>query len=215
MSRLLRSILEETGQEKPVIAYVGVASDDNWGFFQLISGMIKQACNCQIKRVLIARKNANLDKAREVLGSSDAVFMSGGDMEVGMKLLIEKDLAEYLKDLYTQGKLFFGVSAGSIMLANEWIRWSDPEDETTSELFPCLGIAPLICDTHAEEDGWVELKAALKLKEDGAVGYGIPSKACLKISPDGALEALGDAIVRFGLHNGKIIRQKDILPLKP
>lgn len=98
------------------------------------------------------------------------------------------------------------------MLANEWVHWSDPEDETTSALFPCLGIAPVICDTHAEADDWEELKAALKLKDDGAVGYGIPSKACLKVSPDGALEALGDAIVRYKHQNGQVRRQKDLLP---
>ena len=214
-SRIMRSIIKDIGKEKPVIAYIGVASGDNWGFYQMISGMIKKATPCQVKRVLIAHKKADLDKARTTLQSADAIFMSGGDMEAGMKILLEKNMVGIFRDLHKQDKLFFGVSAGSIMLADEWVRWRDPEDEATSELFPCLGIAPVICDTHAEEDGWEELKTALLLKKDSAVGYGIPSGACLKVHPDGALEALGGAIIQYGMDKGKVKRRADLLPIKP
>jgi len=48
------------------------------------------------------------------------------------------------------------------MLSKEWIRWRDPDDDATAEFFPCLGIAPLICDTHGEQDGWEELQALFK-----------------------------------------------------
>jgi peptidase E len=212
ISLVMQAISKDIGKPKPEIAYVGVASGDNWGFYKMISTMIQGACSCHVNRVLIAHKKANLDKARKTLQSADAIFMSGGDMEVGMQILKEKNTADIFQDLYQQGKLFIGVSAGSIMLANEWIRWSDPDDESTAELFPCLGIAPLICDTHAEEDNWVELKTALKLKEDGAVGYGIPSGACIKVHPDGTLDALGGAIIRYGLHQGKVKKQSDLLP---
>jgi peptidase E len=213
ISLVMQAISKDIGKPKPEIAYVGVASGDNWGFYKMISTMIQGACSCHVNRVLIAHKKADLDKARKTLQSAAAIFMSGGDMEVGMQILKEKNTADIFQDLYQQGKLFIGVSAGSIMLANEWIRWRDPEDESTTELFPCLGIAPLICDTHAEEDGWVELKTALLLKEDGAVGYGIPSGACLRVHPDGTLEALGKTIVRYGLHKGKVKQQTDLIPV--
>jgi peptidase E len=213
ISLVMQAISKDIGKPKPEIAYVGVASGDNWGFYKMISTMIQGACSCHVNRVLIAHKKANLDKARKTLQSADAIFMSGGDMEVGMQILKEKNTADIFQDLYQQGKLFIGVSAGSIMLASEWIRWRDPDDESTAELFPCLGIAPLICDTHAEEDGWVELKTALLLKEDGAVGYGIPSGACLRIYPDGRLEALGKTIIRYGLHKGKVKQQTDLIPV--
>ena len=211
-SLVMQSISKDIGKPKPEIAYVGVASGDNWGFYKMISTMIQGACSCHVNRVLIASKKADLVKARRTLQSADAIFMSGGDMEVGMQILKEKNTVDIFQDQYQQGKLFFGVSAGSIMLADEWIRWSDPDDESTVELFPCLGIAPLICDTHAEEDGWVELKTALQLKEDGAIGYGIPSGACLKVHPDGTLEALGKKIVQYGLQNGKVKQQTGLSP---
>jgi peptidase E len=213
MSLVMQAISNDIGKPKPAIAYVGVASfGDNWGFYKMISGMLKRACSCQVNRVKIAQKNADLDKARKDLHLADAVFMSGGDMEAGMKILDEKNMADFLRDLYKQDKLFFGASAGSIMLAKEWIRWRDPDDESTAELYPCLGIAPLICDTHAEEDNWEELKTALLLKRDGTIGYGIPSGACLRVHPDGTLEALGNAIVRYCLCKGQVKQQTNLLP---
>ena len=166
-SLMIRSVYKDTGQEKPTIAYVGVASGDDWSFYLMISRMLKEAGDCRVVRILIAPKKADISKARETLQSADAIFMSGGDVEAGMEVLEEKNLTGFFQDLHQQGGLFFGASAGSIMLAKEWVRWRDPEDDASAEMFPCLGMARVICDTHAEADDWEELKAALGLKRNG------------------------------------------------
>jgi peptidase E len=211
-SRVMQAITELIGKPEPVIAYVGVASGDNWPFYKMISGILKHAGSCQVNRVLIARKKADLDKARNDLLAADAVFISGGDVEAGMAILAEKNMTGFIQDLYLKDKLFFGVSAGSIMLASEWVRWSDPDDDSTAELYPCLNLAPLICDTHAEEDNWEELKTALSLKDEGAVGYGIPSGACLKVHQDGRLQALGGAVACYSRVKGKVKKLSSLLP---
>jgi peptidase E len=209
---IIRTILEDTGKIQPTIAYVGVASGDNRPFYLMISTMIKEAGDYQIRRVLIAPRKANLNKARAILESADAIFMSGGDVEAGMRVLEEKNMSGFLTDLFKRGKVFFGVSAGSIILAREWVRWRDPEDDSTTELFPCLGITPIICDTHAEADDWEELKSALKLKEEHTQGYGIPSGSCLKVYPDGRMEALDGAITQFLKRGNSIVKQPELLP---
>jgi cyanophycinase-like exopeptidase len=214
ITQVMQSISHELGKPKPVIAYVGVAFGDNWAFYQMISGLLRKAIPCEIVRVIIAHKRASLEKARQAMLSADAIFMSGGDMDAGMQVLQEKNMVDFFHTLHQQGKLFFGVSAGSIMLASEWVRWRDPDDDSTAELFPCLGFAPVICDMHAEEDDWEELKAALLLKQDGASGYGIPSGSALKVNPDGSLEALGGAVVRYAVQERKVIRQPDLTPVK-
>jgi hypothetical protein len=98
------------------------------------------------------------------------------------------------------------------MMCQEWVRWQDPDDDSTAELYPGLGLVPLICDTHAEGDDWVELKAALRLKGPGSTGYGITSGACLKAFPDGRLEAEFGAVARYENIDGKIERLADLLP---
>lgn len=209
---VMQSVFKEIGIVTPTIAYVGAASEDNWGFYLMIANMLKKSGDCKVNRVLIAPKKANLEKARSTLESSDAILMSGGDVEAGMKVLEDKGLAGFLGDLYQRGKLFFGTSAGSIMLAREWVRWRDPDDNSTAEIFPCLGLAPVICDTHAESDDWEELKAALELKEENSRGYGIPTGSCLKVSPDGKLEAIGGPVYQYTRHGNQVTKLADIRP---
>ena len=208
----IRAILRDTGKTSPMIAYVGVASGDNRDFFERMEAIIKRAGDCRIVHALTYAKNADINKAKDILRSADAVFVGGGDVELAMQILVEKNIASIFRGLYERGKLFFGVSAGSIMLAKEWVRWRDPNDDSTAELFPCLGLAPILCDTHSEADNWEELKTALRLKQDGTIGYGITSGACLKVSPDGKVEALGGAIYQYVSHEEAVQRQTDILP---
>ncbi len=209
---IIKSVFNDIGKPKPVIAYVGVANEDNYPFYLMVSGLIKSGGDCRIERVLIAPKNADLKKARAALESADGIFMSGGDVEAGMQVLQEKNLTALFTDLFNQGKVFFGASAGSIMMAKEWVRWRDPDDDSTAELFPCLGMAPVICDTHAEEDDWEELKAALKLEPDNTRGYGIRSGSCLKVHTDGRVEALGGLVAQYLVQRREIIRQPDLVP---
>jgi peptidase E len=194
------------------VGYVGTASDDNVWFFRMIERELKNAGAGSINRAIITPRKADLRKARDILAAADIIFISGGDMERGMEVLREKGMVDFLFQLYKQGKPFFGVSAGSIMLAKEWVRWRDPDDDATAELFPCLGFAPVICDTHDEENDWQELKAALKLAKDNVVGYGIVSGAAIKVFPDGKTEALGNAIPRYVRHGERVDRISDILP---
>ena len=83
-------------------------------------------CNCRIIRVVIAPRKANLQKAQEILKNADAVFISGGDVEAGMQVLKQKKMVEFFQDLASLGKLFIGGSAGSILIAKEWVRWEKP-----------------------------------------------------------------------------------------
>jgi peptidase E len=209
---IFKSIFNETTKTNPVIAYVGAANGDDQRFFGFIGAEIQGAGKCTLNQALLASKKADLVKAKAVLSSADAIFISGGDVEVGIKIIQERGLIDFFRNLLDQGKLFFGASAGSIMLAEQWVRWSNPDDDSTANLFSCLGLAPVICDTHAEEDDWVELKTALQLKGNGSIGYGIPSGACLKVNPDGKIEAIGNAVTVFAQNNKLVVRQADLVP---
>jgi peptidase E len=209
---LLQAVFQESGKEHPTIAYVGAASEENKAFYLMMAAMLKGVGAGKIRHAVLASPKADIKKAREILESADIVYISGGDVEQGMQVVQEKNVAEYLVGLYKQGKPFFGVSAGSIMLAKEWIRWRDPDDDATAEIFPCLGLAPVICDTHGEQDRWEELQALLALEKDGTTGYGIVSGTAIKVFSDGKIEALGGAIHQYTKHNGKVERIGDILP---
>ncbi len=211
---LLQHVFRDNGVLFPSIAYIGTANGDDSFFFQRISNRFNKAGSKKVTQVLIASDNADLGKAKEILRTADIVFISGGDVEEGMRILEEKNMAFFLRRLYETGKPFFGLSAGSIMLSKKWVRWRDPDDDSTASLFSCLGFAPIICDTHGEQDNWEELQVALKLAENEMVGYGIVSGAAIKVHSNGTVEALSQPIHRYVRNANKIIRSSDLLPDK-
>ena len=209
---LLTRVLASCGLPYPSIAYVGAASGDSQPFFSMLSGYLRRYGAGHVTLAPLAGRRGKLDKARAILESADMVFVSGGDVEAGMEILEKRQILPFLRKLFEKGKPFFGSSAGSIMLGRQWVRWEDPDDDATASLFPCMGFAPVICDTHGEAEEWEELRALVRLAPEATVGYGIPTGAGLCISPDGTLEALGAPIHCYAHRAGGVVRSADLLP---
>lgn len=201
------------GVSEPSVAYIGAASGDDKRFFKMISGYMRNCGAGDVVLAELASKRAKIDKARAILERADTIFVSGGDVEEGMLVLEERGMLPFLRELWAGGKPFFGISAGSIMLAREWIVWDDPNDDATSSTFPCMGFAPVLCDTHSEGEDWEELRALLVLSPEGTSGYGIPAGGGLCVYPDGTLEALGGPVNCFAKIGGLVRRRSDLAPL--
>lgn len=214
--RHIKQAIRAVGKPKPLVAYVGAASNDNAGFQKMLSGLFA-GTGARLESVKLARKNASVATARRLLDGCDIVFMSGGDVEHGMTILNERGVSDDLRRLSAAGKPFIGISAGSIMTGRHWVRFPG-DDDARAEPFACLGIAPVDMDAHSEADGWPELRTLVRLlatKDADAVGYGVPSKGCLRVDLDSArpkLTALGAAIARIGARAGKPV---DRAPLAP
>ena len=216
LRRHYKSALGTLGQrpKPPVVAYVGTASDDNRGFF----AMIRAGLSATPSRVVLARlasPRAPIREARTLLEECDMVFVSGGDVDHGMKVLQDKGMVETLRALAQRGKPMFGISAGSLMLSREWVRFPD-DDEARAEIFPCLGIAPVHCDAHSEGDGWSELRVLVRLLHERGdrepVGYGLTRKGALRVDIGGApkLEAFGTPIPRIVVTRGRVAEGKPL-----
>jgi hypothetical protein len=121
-----------------------------------------------------------------------------------MRRLEERELCEVLRQKHAAGAPFLGVSAGAILLAQRWIRWEDPEDDGSAALFDCLGIAPLLCDCHGEEDAWTELEALLRLAGEGSLGHGIRSGAALRVA-GGEPEVVCGKVDRRAMRRGRVV----------
>jgi peptidase E len=205
----IRTILGETGRAHPGVAYIGTANRDDASFYRFTSDLIKQAGALSVPRVLLSAAKADAVRARSLLRAADAVFVSGGDVKEGMRPIQDRELVPFLKDLYDSGTLFFGISAGSIMLGTHWVAWEDTNDNTSASLFDCIGIAPVVCDTHAEEDGWEELIAALNLMKEGGRGYGIPTGGTLRVNPNGTIAALDKPVACYIKQAAGVVRMID------
>lgn len=209
---VLARAIESCGVSRPTIAYIGAASGDDKRFFSMLSGYLRSNGAGEVVLAPTAGKRIKLEKTKAVLESAHLVLVSGGDVEEGMEIVEERKLLPFLRELFDAGKPFLGISAGSIMLASQWVVWDNPADDTTASVFPCMGFAPVLCDTHGESEGWEELRALLKLTPEGTLGYGIPAGAALCVHPDGAPEALGGPVHCLARFGGRIVRGADLEP---
>ena len=202
MARMMSRAFE--GIEKARVAYIGTANNDNPAFFLMMKSTLIKAGADKVTFLHLAKKKPDLNLAKDAMHSSDLIFLAGGEVEDGMKWLEEHGLSAFLKELYAQDKRFMGVSAGVIMMGTHWVRWKVPEKDDTSELFDCLGIIPLLFDVHGEDEDWIELKAALKLIGDCALGYGLPGGSMISADDQGRLVNLEKEYMIFANENGQI-----------
>jgi peptidase E len=209
---LLQAVYRTYDIKNPTVAYSGVASGDDLDFFCWIAHELTASGADKVVHAVIASPNADLKKARTILESADIVFVSGGDVEAGMEVLQEKNMVDFLTGLYRQGKPFFGISAGALMLAARWVRWLDPNDDNSAELFDCLNFAPVICDAHDEQGGWEELQAALKLEKEGVRGYGLAAGSGIKVTADGKVSLVGGNVFQYMRRGDKVVLIEETLP---
>jgi cyanophycinase-like exopeptidase len=200
------------GVPKPRVAYVGAASADSASLRRRYSALLEKAGAGSVTLVPLSGRQSGKGTAAAVIQSADAVFFSGGDVDAGMRVLEERGMIPVLRAACRSGTPFIGVSAGSIMLCRSWIRWGDPGDDRSADLFPCLGFAPIWCDTHGESDGWVELRALLARKPVGATGYGIASGSALIVEPGNALVAAGGEVHVFRRRKAGVFQVQSLRP---
>jgi cyanophycinase-like exopeptidase len=212
---LMQEALQQGAVISPSVAYIGAASNDNAGFRAMITRLLRKAGAKEVQLAPLCGRRADRRKAMRVIESCRIVFVSGGDVEAGMKVLAEQRMIEFLRSEYERGKPFFGTSAGSIMLAKSWVRWRDPDDDSSAELFPCLGIAEVYCDTHGEDSGWEELRVLARLVPAGTVSYGIASGTALVVNPDGSVHALGGDVHRFTRADDAVSRIRSLPSRSP
>ena len=207
---LLQQVIESCGKVYPRIGYLGSASRDDRDFFKMISVWLKNAGAGDVLLAPTVGAKVDMERTLEILENADAVLVSGGDVEEGMRILGERNLTPFLRARWNRGTVFVGLSAGSIMLSRQWVRWRDPNDDLTVEVFACMGLAPLLCDTHGEAETWEELRALLRLAPPGAIGYGIPTGAGLGVTPEGWPFAMGEPVQRFAMRDGLVARITDL-----
>jgi len=209
---LLRAALLSSGITRARVVWVGAASGDDPALRRRDARRLVRAGAASVERAPLCGRRGSTAEAARAVESADVVYISGGDVEAGMRVLGERGMIPRLRAAHRGGKLFIGESAGSIMLCRFWVGWADPRDERSATLFPCMGIARILCDTHGEADGWGELKSALALRPAGARGYGIASGSALVVEPDGTLRAIGGEVDVFRKRKAGVVQDQGLRP---
>ena len=213
----LTEALRATREERPSALYIGAASGDDRTFGTALCGLLTAAGAGEVvwPKLGAGRNGA---AARAALARVDLVFVGGGDVDAGMQALRSADVVDDLHAAAARGAVFAGMSAGSIMLGERWIRWPNAAaGDDAAETYQCLGIARCSLDTHGEGDDWGEARsfAAVRARELGKKtrAYGVPSGGALVVSPGGKVQARGVPVAVFAAAPRRAAKLEDTLPV--
>lgn len=115
----LKTALAESGSASPSVAYIGTASGDNRSFMKWFERPLKKAGASEVRMVPLLGRKADLPAAEEILKKAGVIFISGGEVEDGMNGL-DAAMRGLLRKLLEEGRLFIGLSAGSITPCRAW-----------------------------------------------------------------------------------------------
>ena len=200
-----RTAFQNCEATNPSVAYIGTANQERENSFLRIKEPLLVAGAGEV--ILVPVINANADEAKRILSSADVVFLSGGEVEDGMFWLKQSGLDIVLTDLFNSGKLFLGISAGSIMMGKYWVHWDIENDDSTSSLFECLGFIPRTFDTHMENENWREMECALRLLGPDSEGCGLSDGGFYRADSGGNLTVLRNEPIIFRNTGTEILRQ--------
>ena len=111
----LQTALRSSGREHPSVAYIGTASGDSRSFLRWFEPLFRKAGAASLTMVPLAGKKADSAAAEKILRGSEVIFLSGGEVEDGIRGLCPAT-KQLLRELLAEGKPFVGLSAGSIMM---------------------------------------------------------------------------------------------------
>ena len=150
-TEFMKRAVSECGKENPSVAYIGTANGERTEFFRSYTvPMLKMAGAGDVNIVRLLGHDKGSARARSLLAKSDMIYISGGEVEDGIRGIPE-DIKVILRQLYEAGTVFTSVSAGTIMLGLAWPHWDDEDNKPEKAiLFECLGFAPTVFDTHCE-----------------------------------------------------------------
>ncbi len=173
--------------------------DANWT--ERFAGLLRKRYAAEVRPVRLLRDPTPAAELHEILGNAQLFYFTGGDQHLLMQPE-RRDLAREIRRRIKAGAVAGGFSAGAIAIGPCWPDWPDPLQselpEEGAKLVRGLGLQQrCIFDFHAEDDGWEELKACLRLlaaqdPKQTHYGCGVPTHGAARVLAAGAVEILGD-----------------------
>jgi peptidase E len=195
------SFVERVAERLPVraprAAYIGASNRDNPDYYTIFLAAMEALGPADCR--MIRSRPTTGDVA--FLESADVVLLSGGEVDVGWRVLRETGLAEQVVRRYLAGAALIGVSAGAVQIGEA--AAADAGDPSTA--FSTLGLAPFVVSVHDEKSGWESLQRVVLARGEGARGVGIPSGGGLVLHPQGVLEAVRHPACEMVVEEGRIV----------
>src|SRR5262247_3057420 len=195
---ILRSVAERIGSGALVISTLASGyGDEVWEIYQaLFTSMgVKR-----VKHLCMDHRDESLEDPRlEVLADATAVFFTGGDQLRITTRLGGTPLSERIEEIYRQGGIIAGTSAGATALGEMMLVGSPVEGICKLRdvmMTPGLGLVKnMIIDQHFSERGRIRRLLGAVAENPRMLGVGIDEDTAVVMESDGRFYALGSGAV--------------------
>jgi hypothetical protein len=199
----------ELAGARPLVAWIGAASDDSRPWFERIAAVLRQRYAADVRMARTVGE-FDLDETKRLIASASMLYLGGGDVALLAERAHALGLVEPIRRHRQGGGLVVGVSAGAIGLTRWWVEFPDDNPALTRPTrYACIGAVDCAVDCHDEDSDWEELRALLgawAVEEPDAVvdAWGIPLGGAIEVG-DGGVTHLGPPPKRLRLDHGRIV----------
>lgn len=160
----------------------------------------------QADDVLFEKGQADLDENLAKLDGVTGVFFSGGDQKRLTDMLLGTKFLERIKEIYRQGGVVGGTSAGAAVMSKIMITGEEAINKDQESVFPCIKNGNVIT---AEGFGFIDFAIIdqhfIRRKRENRLlelvvthqmpGIGIDESTAIIVAGDKSFEVLGDGSV--------------------
>ena len=112
-----REIVALTNKKRPIFLFVGLASNDSEGYFDVMKNIYNNMYGCETEHLTEDDIKTEQTALRKI-EKADIIYVGGGNTLRLMTLLRKFRIDEMLKNAYASNKVLCGVSAGAICWCN-------------------------------------------------------------------------------------------------
>ncbi len=207
-----RSMMEEFvtlagGPEKARIRIIPNASGDGDTSGLEMTEEFKTLGVKDVSHVLYTREQAEKPGAERAFDGATGIYFTGGDQVRITRALLKTPVHRALLDLYRQGAVIGGTSAGAAIMSEVMITGDEKINKDTVNLFPMIRLGNVetvegmgfvtdaIIDQHFVRRKRHNRLITVVLEHPQLVGVGIDEATAVVIGPDHSFRVTGESIV--------------------
>jgi peptidase E len=192
----LSTVRQQVENELTRAAYIGASNGDKPEFYSIFRAAMEQIRVSDCRMI----PSAPTEQDQSFLNSADLVLLSGGDVELGWKVMKDNGLSESLVARFNSGAVLMGVSAGAVQLG--LVGWRHSE-ASNADLFSTLALVPYVVSAHEEDQDWADLKKLVQFMGGTTYGLGIPKGGAAIHYPDGTLQPVRHSVHVFQIKDSR------------
>ncbi len=163
------------------------------------------------------RDEANDERNADIIRTCSCIFFTGGDQLRITSILGGTKTNTALREVYSQGVVIVGTSAGASVMSNTMIVEGDsngPARKCTLKMAPGLGLLEeAIIDQHFDQRGRIGRLLCGVAENPFMLGIGIDEDTAIRVYPDAHFEVIGSNAVT--VVDGNTIKSSNVSELKP